>query len=393
MESALSGLRVLEIGHVVSAPFCGAMLADFGAEVIKVEAPGSGDLLRNMGNFKNMWFAVEDRNKKTITLDLKSEKGKELFFSLVKTSDVLIENFRPGALKKLGIDWEVVHKVNPRLIMVSVSGYGQTGPYYKKPGYDRLGMAMGGLTYLTGFPDGAPIRPGLAVSDYMTGLFALNGTLTALYYRDHGGNVGQHIDASLYESVLRIMEATLVDYSYKGVVRERIGNAHISTIPGGHYLTKDQQYIVLAVGGDKIFAQFVKSIGREELAKDERYATAKARSEHRAEIEAMTIKWIGEHTKEECLAAFGDDIPNGLIYTVEDIFNDPHIKARENIVTLDTDEFGTISMQGIVPKLSETPGKVKWAGPPMGAYNEEVYMGVLGLSEEEYKQYRSDGII
>ena len=393
MGGALDGLRVIEVGHVVSAPFCGAMLADFGAEVIKIESPGGGDLLRNMGNFKDMWFAVEDRNKKTITLNLKDEKGGDLFRSLLKESDVLIENFRPGAMKKLGFAWEEVHQINPRLVMVSVSGYGQTGPYHKKPGYDRLGMAMGGLTYLTGFPDGAPIRPGLAVSDYLTGLFALNGTLTALYYRDHGGNTGQHIDVSLYESVLRIMEATLADYSYRGVVRKRIGNAHISTIPGGHYLTKDQQYVVLAVGGDKIFAQFARAIGREDMANDERYATAAARSERRAEIEEITSSWIAEHTCKECLEAFGDDIPNGLIYTVEDIFKDPHILAREDIVSVATEKFGKISMQGIVPKLSKTPGSVRWAGADMGAFNDEVYLGLLKLSPEEYQHCRETGVI
>ncbi len=205
MSKALEGLIVVEAGHAVAAPFCGTMLADFGAEVIKIEHPKSGDILRGMGVFEDMWFAVDDRNKKCITLDLRAEKGKELFSGLLKKADVFIENYRPGALEKLGFGWEQVHKLNPRLIMASISGYGQTGPYRSKPGFDRLGLAMGGMTYITGFPDRAPLRPGPAVADYLTGLFAMGGILMALYHRDaKGSGKGQRIDASLYESTLRI---------------------------------------------------------------------------------------------------------------------------------------------------------------------------------------------
>jgi len=391
---ALEGLCVIEAGHAVSAPFCGTMLADFGAEVIKIEPPQGGDLLRGMGNFKNMWFAVDDRNKKCITLDLRSEKGKALFAELLRSADVFLENYRPGAMAKMGFGWEDVQKINPRLIMASVSGYGQTGPYKTKPGFDRLGMAMGGLTYITGYPDRAPLRPGLAVADYLTGMFTLSGVLMALYNRDVvGTGKGQHIDSSLYESIFRISEATVADYSYKGVIRERVGNAHISTIPGGHYLTRDDKYLVLAVGGDKVFTRFAELIGRKDLVEDERFKNGEARHANRDIIDDIAAKWIREHTLQECLDAFGDDIPNGAIYSIADIMEDPHFKARDNVVKVDAGEFGSILMQGVVPKLSETPGEVRWAGPEMGAFNREIYTDKLGLSSEEVEQLRADGVI
>lgn len=391
---ALEGLRVIEAGHAVSAPFCGTMLADFGAEVIKIEPPQGGDLLRGMGNFKNMWFAVDDRNKKCVTLDLRTEKGKELFTELLRSADVFLENYRPGAMAKMGFGWEQIQKINPKLIMASVSGYGQTGPYKAKPGFDRLGMAMGGLTYVTGFPDRAPMRPGLAIADYLTGMFTLSGVLLALYNRDVvGTGKGQHVDTSLYESIFRIMEATVADYSYKGIVRERVGNAHISTIPGGHYLTSDNKYLVLAVGGDKVFAEFAKAIGRAELVEDERFKTGTARQAHRNILDDVAAKWVSEHTLQECMDTLGDAVPNGAVYSVEDILKDPHFKARENIVEVITKEFGPILMQGIVPKLSETPGEVRWAGPEMGSFNREIYVERLGLTEEMFEQLKTDGVI
>lgn len=394
MNKALEGLKVIELGHAVAIPFCGVMLADFGAEVIKVEPPKRGDILRGMGNFQDMWFAVEGRNKKCITLDLRSDKGKEIFSKLLQDADVFLENYRPGALERLGFDWESVHKLNPRLIMVSGSGYGQTGPYANKPGFDRLGLGLGGLTYITGFPESAPLRPGLAVADYLTGLFSLFGAMAAVYYRDNvGSGVGQHIDISLYESVLRIMEASLADYSYKGIVRERMGNAHLATIPGGHYLTKDGKYLVLAVAGEKVFSLFAKAIGREDMITDEKFSTASVRNINRQEIEDVTSKWISEHTLRECLDIFGDDVPSGPVYSVEDMFNDPHFAFRENIVKVDTEKFGEISMQGIVPKMSETPGEIRWAGPSVGAFNDEVYGQRLHMTKEDLEELRKEGVI
>lgn len=393
MKAALDGLKVIELGNAVSAPFCAAMMADFGATVIKVESPKGGDMLRAMGNFKNLWYTVENRNKKTVTLDLKAPEGAEILHQLLAEADILIENFRPGALERLGFDWDTLHAKYPELIMVSISGYGQTGPYSKKPGFDRLGVAMGGLTFLTGSPDGEPLRPGVSIADYTTGLYGMVGALMALYHRDVlGSGIGQHVDASLYESILRMNETNLVDYSYKGIIRQRTGNSHPSTIPGGNFLTKDGQYLVLACGGEKLYKMFATKIDRDDMITDERYNTIEGRIAHRTEINQIAAEWIGQHTMEECQAVFGDDIPNGAVYSAKEIFEDPHIKVREDLATVETEEFGTITMQGVYPKLSETPGKIKWANSKLGKFNEEVYGG-LGMSAEQLTALKEKGII
>lgn len=392
MNLALNGLKVIELGNAVSAPFCSALLADFGAEVIKIESPRGGDMLRGMGNFKDLWFAVENRNKKCVTLDLKSDAGKEILRKLLADADILIENFRPGALERLGFGWEAVHALFPRLIMVSISGYGQDGPYCKKPGFDRLGVAMGGLTYLTGNPDSEPLRPGVSIADYTTGAYGLIGALMAVYNRDVvGSGEGQHIDVSLYESILRMNETNIVDYSYKGIVRERTGNSHPSTIPGGNFLTSDGQYLVMACGGEKLYKLFCTKIGREDLI--EKYPTAEIRIANRPEINAIAAEWIGRHTMAQCQATFGDDVPNGAVYSVKEIFEDPHIKARGDLVTVNIDKFGPVTMQGIYPRLSGTPGQVRFASTELGGANQEIYGGKLGLSDEEINALREQNII
>ncbi len=392
-KSALEGLKVVELGNALSAPFCAALMADFGASVIKVESPKGGDMLRAMGNFKDLWYTVENRNKKAVSLNLKAPEGSEILHQLLSEADILVENFRPGALKRLGFDWETLHAKYPRLIMVSISGYGQTGPYSAKPGFDRLGVAMGGLTFLTGAPDGEPLRPGVSIADYTTGLYGLVGALMALYHRDViGSGVGQHIDVSLYESILRMNETNLVDYSYKGIVRQRTGNSHPSTIPGGNFLTKDGQYLVLACGGEKLYKMFVTKIGREDMITDERYNTIEGRIAHRVEINQIAADWISQHTMEECQKLFGDDIPNGAVYSVKEIFEDPHIRFREDLATVDTERFGTITMQGIYPRLSETPGSVRWVTSDIGSANQEVYGG-LGLTQEQMAALKEKGVI
>lgn len=394
MKPALNGLKVIELGNAVSAPFCSAMLADFGADVIKVESPKGGDMLRGMGNFKNLWYAVENRNKKAITLNLKSEEGAAILHELLKDADVLVENMRPGALGRLGFGWEVLHEKYPKLIMISISGYGQTGPYRNKPGFDRLGVAMGGLTYLTGLPESEPLRPGFSIADYTTGAFALIGGLIALYNRDVcGSGVGQHVDASLYESILRMNESNIADYSYQGIVRQRTGNSHPSTIPGGNFLTKDGKYLVLACGGEKLFKAFVTKIGREDMLDDERYNTVEARIANRFEINKIAAEWIGQHTLAECQELFGDEIPQGQVYSVKEIMEDPHIAAREDLEKVNTETFGEITMQGIYPKLSETPGKIQWVNENLGAFNKEIFCDKLGMSEEKIEELKQNGVI
>ncbi|MDR3562985.1 MAG: CoA transferase [Negativicutes bacterium] len=394
MRQALEGLKVIEVGNILAGPFCGTMLADFGAEVIKVEPPKDGDLSRNMGRIKDLWFAVEGRNKKSVTLDLKKPRGKELLFELLKDADVLIENFRPGAFERLGFTWEKLHEMNPRLIFMSASGFGQTGPYSHRPGFDRIGLAMGGFLHVTGFPDGPPIKPGLSVADFMTAMFGVSGIMFAIYDRDvTGTGLGQRIDCCLTETTIRILESIIAEYSYDGFIRNRVGNGVMVTIPSGHFLTKDKQYLVLSVTGDKLFSLFAQAIGRADMLESEEYNNAKGRMRNRDAINTICEDWVKEHTIDECLAAFGDDIPNCKVYTVADIMKDPHFAFRENIIKVPTKKFGEISMQGIVPKLSGTPGKVNWAGPDLGESNEEIYGGKLKLSAKEIEQLQADGVI
>lgn len=394
MANALEGLKVVEIGNILAGPFAGTVLADFGAEVIKVEPPKIGDLARNMGRIKDMWFQVEGRNKKTITLNLKEDKAKEMLRELLKDADILIENFRPGVFEKMGFTWEILHKLNPKLIFMSSSGFGQTGPYSHKPGFDRIGLAMGGMLHITGFPDGPPIKPGLSVADFMTAMFGVIGVMFAVYNRDViGTGRGQRIDCCLTESTLRIMESVIAEYSYEGFIRNRVGNGTLVTIPSGHFLTKDDQYLVLSVAGDKVFELFAKSIDRLDLLESEEYSTAAGRMRNRDEINKLAEDWARAHTIYECLEALGDDVPNCKVYTVEDIVEDPHFKERNMIIDIDTQKFGKIKMQGIVPKMSETPGQVNWAGPAIGEYNEEIYCTRLGMSKEEVDKLKSDGVI
>jgi len=393
MAEALAGLKVVDLGQVIAGPFCAQILGEFGAEVIKIEPPHNGDSLRAMSDVKDLWFCLKGRNKKCITLDLKKEKGKELFKKIIKDADILVENFRPGTLEKLGFSWDVLQSINEKLIKVSISGYGQTGPKKDKPGYDRIGVALGGLSYITGLKDGPPIKPGTGIGDYLTGLFAALGAMFAVYYRDAcGGKVGQVIDVALYESVFRTMESTVLDYSYSGTIRERNGNRHPATIPSGHYQTKDGKWLVLAVGSDKLFNTFTQLIGKPELAEDPRFATQMARRTYREDIEAITQEWAAQHNLQECLDILGDNVACSAIYTIEDIFKDAQFKARDNILEFEDERFGKISMQNVVPKLSLTPGKVKWAGPSLGYHNKEYYKE-LGLSEFEIEQLKKEGII
>jgi formyl-CoA transferase len=397
MDEALKGVRILEIGQVVAAPFSCVLLADFGAEVIKIEKPKVGDNLRHMGATKDgasLFFSVEGRNKKSVTLDLATEKGREVFKKLVKVSDVVVENFRPGTLEKLNIGWDVLHEINPKLILLRISGYGQYGPAKDKPAYNRNANAFAGLTYFSGFPDRPPIQPALIIADYLSGVFAALGVMYCLYYRDaKGGNIGQVIDLSLYESVFRIMEDTVADYSVSGKIRERIGIEHPTTVPGSVYKTKDNKWITIAVANDRIFAKFANCIGMPSLIEDSRFATQHLRIENREVIEEVTSNWVAKHTQDECTNILGDEVPVTAIYSIKDIFEDPHYKARESIVEVQDKTLGTIKMQNVVPKLSATPGKVKWIGPLLGEHTEDVLKEMLGLNMGEIELLKEEGII
>jgi crotonobetainyl-CoA:carnitine CoA-transferase CaiB-like acyl-CoA transferase len=394
LKQALEGLKVVEVGNILAGPFAGTLLADFGAEVIKVEPPKMGDLMRNMGRIKDMWFAVEGRNKKSVTLNLKEERAKALLIELLKDADVLIENFRPGVFEKLGFTWEMLHKLNPRLIFYSASGYGQTGPESHKPGFDRIGLALGGFLHVTGFPGEPPIKPGVSVADFMTAMFGTIGIMFAIYHRDViGTGLGQRIDGCLTETTLRMQESIIAEYSYDGTIRNRLGNGTMVTIPSGHFLTKDDEYLVLSVSGDKLFEEFAKAICREDLLQSEEYTTAKGRIKNREAINKIAEDWARAHTINECMAALGDEVPNCKVYTAADIVKDPHFAFREALIKVQTKKFGELTMQAVTPKLSGTPGEVRWAGPELGEYNEEVYCEKLKLSKEELKKLESEGVI
>lgn len=394
---ALNGIKVLELGQVVAAPFCGVLLADLGAEVIKVEIPGVGDNLRNMGRIvdnRSLWFAVENRNKKCITLNLKTEKGKQILTELIRKVDVVTENFKPGVMDKLGFCWDAIRAINPKVIFVRISGYGQTGPYRSRYGYDRIGLGMGGLTYITGEQNSAPLRPGVSLADYLTGYAAATGILAALRHRDNcETGEGQEIDIGLYEPIFRISEWNALDYCLTGTVRERIGNAFPGTVPSGHFRTKDGKWLSLAVGNDRLFERFANLVERPDLLARPEFSTHQLRVEKREELDGIAATWIANHTSEECFQVFGEEVPIGPIHSIADIFTDPHYAARNNIVEVGDKKWGKVKLQAPVPKMSASPGEVKWLGPELGEHNEEIYTQVLGLSISEIESLHNDGII
>ncbi|MCX8072406.1 MAG: CoA transferase [Candidatus Binatia bacterium] len=395
-ELPLAGIRVLDLGTRIAAPFAATLLAEFGAEVIKVELPGSGDFLRQIGPFEgdySLWWAVDNRCKKSITLDLRKAEGRELFLRLVPHTDVIVENFQPGTLERWGLDFLTLRERNPRLILARVSVYGQTGPYRDRPGLDRIGIAFGGLLYLTGYPEHPPVRPGILVADYLTGVFNAFGILLALFHRERGGP-GQWIDLALYESVFRVLEYTAAAYDRLGLVREREGNRLRNSAPLDNWQTKDGQFICIVAAGDVLFRRLAQAMGQPELVNDPRFATLQDRAAHAEEIHAIVAQWVGQHTAteiEEILVAA--EVPVSRVYSIADIFADPHYRARGSLTAVEDSVVGTIRMQGVYPRLSETPGRITRGAPRLGEHNNEIYGGLLGLSSEEQEQLRKLGVI
>ena len=391
---ALAGIKVLELGQVVAAPFCGALLGDFGAEVIKVESL-AGDGLRSMGpqhDGRSLWFAVENRNKKVVSIDLKAAAGKEILTKLIAEADVMLENFRPGVLAKLGFSVEKIRSINPKIILAQMSGYGQTGPYRKRAGYDRVGVGMGGLTYLTGFKDLPPLKPGVSVADYLVGFAAAYGIMVALYERDLHGGGGQEIDIALFEPIFRILEFTALNYDLTGTIRERTGNTFVATVPSGHFQSKDGKWISIALANDNLFVKLATLIGREDWLQRDEFKTQIKRQANRAEIDAYTEKWINEHTAKECFDILGDAVPMGPIYDIASIFEDPHYADRQDIVEVPDKCWGKVKMQGIVPKLSRTPGAVKWIGPDQGENSLEI-LQALGYAALDIEGFKQSGVV
>ncbi len=399
-ERPLEGLRVLELGSLIAGPFATRIMAEFGAEVIKVERPGTGDPLRSWRYVDprtktSLWWAAQSRNKKLVTLNLGHPDGLDLARRLAAESDLLVENFKPGTLEKLGLGWEVLHELNPRLILVRVSGYGQTGPYRDRPGFANIGEAMGGIRHITGEPDRPPVRAGISLGDSLASLYAVIGALMAVHARDvRGLGEGQIVDVALYEAVFNLMESMVPEYDVAGVVRERTGAALPGITPSNSYCSSDGSYVAIGANSDAIFKRLTKVIGRPELGEDPRYRTNAERTERADELDALIEGWTKRHPLEEILRILGEaDVPVGAIYSITDIVQDEQYRAREMIVEAKIDGIGPVKMPGLVPKLSATPGEVEWYGGPLGAHNEEVYGGLLGLPAEKIKRLSEEGVI
>lgn len=394
----LEGMRVLELGQLLAGPFAGMLLANFGAEVIKVEPPKVGDPLRRwrgMYRGTSLWWVVMSRNKKCVTLDLKSERGQQLCRELAARVDILLENFRPGTLERWGMGPEQLWARNPQLIIVRVSGWGQTGPYARRPGYASVAEAMGGIRYVMGHPDRPPIRPNLSLGDTIAGLHAAFAALVAVYARDIvGTGRGQVVDVSLAEAVFNMTESMLPEYDKLGVVRERQGTKLSGIAPTNTYRCRDGRYVVIGGNGDSIFRRLMYAIGRADLAEDPRLAHNDGRVAHEAEIDAAIEAWTQEHTLEEVVRTLeAAEVPCGPIYSIADLVQDPHFQARGLFEEVELAPGDRVKIPAVVPFLSETPGRTRWIGPPLGAHNREIFTQLLGLSEQELAELEAEGVI
>ncbi len=393
----LEGLRVLELGQLIAGPFSTMLLAYFGADVIKVEPP-EGDPLRTWRHVHNgtaLWWYAMGRNKRCITADLRQEEARALVRRLVEQCDVVVENFRPGRLEAWGLGYEALKAINPRLIMVRISGYGQTGPYARRPGFAAVAEGMGGLRYVNGYPDRPPARANLSLGDTIGGLHAVLGLLLALHHRDgKGTGEGQVVDVALYESIFNLMESTLPEYATAGVVRERHGSTVSGIVPTNVYPCADGHYIIIGGNADSIFRRLMRAVGRPDLADDPRLATNDGRVPHAQLIDDAIAAWTSTQPYDTVFDELdAADVPCGPIYSVADQLHDPHFVARGLIehVTVDTGE--DVVIPAIAPQLSETPGRTTWPGPPLGAHNDEIYGGVLGLAPDVIADLKARGVI
>ncbi|MGP3655627.1 CaiB/BaiF CoA transferase family protein [Burkholderia gladioli] len=396
MSGPLQGIRVIEIGTLIAAPFAARLMAEFGAEVIKIEAPETGDPLRKWRKLHegtSLWWYLQSRNKKSVCVNLKSPEGVEIVRKLASEADLVIENLRPGALEKLGLGWDALHALNPKLTMVRISGYGQTGPYRDRPGFGAIGEAMGGIRYTTGEVDGAPARVGVSLGDSLASLHGVIGALMSLLRVKTGQGEGQVVDVSLVESVFNLMESLVPEYDLLGHVRERSGGALPGIAPSNTYRTEDGAFVVIAGNSDPIFRRLMQVIGRPELAEDPALAHNDGRVRQNAMLDAAIGAWTSHHSIDEVLAALERaEVPAGRIYSVADIVGDPHYQAREMLIPATLPGGAAVTMPGIVPKLSDTPGAVNWQGPALGEHTADVLAG-LGFGEAEITRLREQGAV
>ncbi|WP_397475826.1 CaiB/BaiF CoA transferase family protein [Pusillimonas sp.] len=394
-QMALSGVKVLELGSLIAGPYASALLAQFGAEVIKIEPPGTGDPLRKWRKLHegtSLWWYTQSRNKKSLTLDLKSEEGQEIVRKLVADADIVIENFRPGTLEKWGIGWEQLSEVNPKLIMVRISGYGQTGPASQRPGFAAIAECMGGLRYVTGYPDRAPVRVGVSLGDTLASLYGTVGALVAMHHLKVNGGQGQYIDVALYEAVFAVMESLIPEYAHSGYVRERSGSALPGITPSNTYLCADGNYVAVAGNGDGIFRRLMTAIGRPDLAEDPALAHNDGRALQAEMLDGVIGGWTAANDLDSVLNVLNQaSVPCGRIYTAEDIMNDAHFQARGMLQKQALPDGSEICLPGIVPKLSATPGRTRWVGPKLGEHTEEI-LESIGVTPEQYKKLREAGL-
>jgi len=391
---ALAGLKVIEMGQLIAGPFASKLLGEFGADVIKIEPPGVGDPLRKWRKIKDgtsLWWHVQSRNKRSLTLDLKQAEAQDIVRQLVAEADILVENFRPGTLEGWGLGYDALKTINPRLIMLRISGYGQTGPYRDLPGFGVIGEAMGGLRHLSGYAGQAPVRVGVSIGDSLSSLYGVIGVLLALQERGRSGE-GQEIDVALYESVFAMMESLVPEYDAFGYIREPAGSALPGITPSNSYPCNDGSYVLIAGNGDSIYKRLMTLIGRDDLGNDPRLAQNDGRSQHAELIDGAIAEWTAGRGRDEVIEALkGARVPAGYPYTAADIVQDPHYLARQMIETVQT-AVGPLKVPGVLPKLSRTPGRIGAGGPQLGEHNDDILAG-LGLSAEQVAGLRERGII
>jgi len=393
----LKDLRVIEMGQLLAGPFCGQLLADFGAEVIKLEQPKVGDPMREWGRErpygKSLWWPVVARNKKSVTLNLREKEGQKIARKLIARSDILIENFRPGTLERWNMSYEQLSKENPKLILVRVTGYGQTGPYAQRAGFGSIGEAMGGLRYVVGDPAAPPSRMGISIGDSLAATYAALGAMMAVHARTHTGR-GQVVDSAIYEAVLAMMESLIPEYQQGNYIRERTGAILPNIAPSNVYPTRDGSMLVIGANQDGVFRRLCEAMERPEFAEDAHYKTHTARGKNQQELDDLIADWtrtVDAETLEGLMEKHG--IPAGRIYRAPEMLSDPHFKARQSIVTVMHKTFGELAMQNVAPRLSETPGQVRHTGPELGEHNDEILKGLLGMKGAEIEALTAAGVV
>jgi crotonobetainyl-CoA:carnitine CoA-transferase CaiB-like acyl-CoA transferase len=396
-EAPLEGIRVVECGSLIAGPVCARLLGDYGADVVKVEDPGSGDVGRVWGDYKldgrSLWWPIQGRNKRCVTINLRTEPGQELLRRLLETADIFVENFRPGTLERWGIGPDVLAELNPRLIVVRVSGFGQTGPGRNKAGFGVVGEAIGGLRNVTGYPDQAPPRVGISLGDQLASIFGVVGALLALHARERTGR-GQVVDVAIYEAVFMLMESLVTEHAKLGVLRQRMGPRLAGAAPSSIYPTSDGEWIIVAGNADNVFRRLAEAMGQPELADDPRYVTHLDRAANADALDETIAEWTRELTADEVEAALeAAAVPCCKIYSEADIVADQHFWAREMLLRLQDGDLGELVIPGVVPKLSATPGSVRWLAPGLGQHNHDVFVGDLGLSDDELASLQADGTV